>query len=212
MASMLSEEQARARLDKMSKAKEKLRVAQEADKNKSKAKQDLVEMSCDTTSACCSSAAASTMKENSCPPVTNGDAAYYMFHVSHPGIDNDAAALELTKRMLRYENELRLCDETIQKYRQVNAICYYYYLFLTYLCLAFSLVFFVLTSVLLFQSQEFEWKCKVTEDVQVQVVQKFLNDPVAIDYFKSVKSGLSFLRGHAGNFPVCTYWKGNLFF
>lgn len=48
----------------------------------------------------------------------NGTKTSYAFHVSHPGIDGDAVALDLTKRMLRAENAARLAETTIALYAQ----------------------------------------------------------------------------------------------
>jgi len=92
----------------------------------------------------------------------------FEYHVSHEGIDDDAAALDLTKRMLRYENELRLSDETVVRYAE---------------------------------RQSDVWKTRVTQDVQVAVVTRFINDDVAKRFFATTEEGLSFLRGHCGNFP-----------
>jgi hypothetical protein len=91
-----------------------------------------------------------------------------VFHVSHKGIDGDVEALELTKRMLRYENGLRLSPETVAEYAK---------------------------------SQRDSHKSIVTQQLQEKVVTHFMNDPVAPRFFTTMKGGLSFLRGHAGNFP-----------
>ena len=92
----------------------------------------------------------------------------YRYHVSHPGIDDDAEALDLIKRMLRYENSLRLAPETVALYAK---------------------------------SQRDSHKTAVTEALQRRVVDRFLADSVAQRLFTSMDEGLSFLRGHAGNFP-----------
>jgi len=99
--------------------------------------------------------------------VKNGTTMSYGFHQSHAGIDDDAVALDLTKRMLTFENRERLSEATIAEYAK---------------------------------SQEFEYKCKVTEDLQRRVVGEFLDD-AANTYYRTEDEGLSFLRGHAGNFP-----------
>jgi len=92
----------------------------------------------------------------------------FMFHVSHAGIDSDAEALELTLRMLRFENGLRLAPETVARYAE---------------------------------SQKDRHKSRVTQELQERVVQRFIDDPVAKRFFHDTATGLSFLRGHAGNFP-----------
>jgi hypothetical protein len=51
------------------------------------------------------------------------------------------------------------------------------------------------------QSQEFERKCAVTENLQRRVVDAFLDDLDNV-YYDTEDEGLSFLRGHVGNFPV----------
>ncbi len=92
----------------------------------------------------------------------------FAFHVSHEGIDNDVEALELTKRMLRAENALRLSAETVARYAE---------------------------------SQSDRHKAAVTQALQESVVRQFFADPVAKRFFGNMAEGLSFLRGHAGNFP-----------
>lgn len=92
----------------------------------------------------------------------------FQFHVSHAGIDDDAEALDLTKRMLRAENALRLAPETVARYAE---------------------------------SQSDRHKSSVTLAVQESVVRQFFADPVAKRFFSDMAAGLSFLRGHAGNFP-----------
>jgi len=50
------------------------------------------------------------------------------------------------------------------------------------------------------KNQEFEYKCQVTDLLQRRVVAKFREDP-SNRYYRTEAEGLSFLRGHVGNFP-----------
>ena len=96
----------------------------------------------------------------------------FQMSVSHTNIDGNENALELTKQMLRRENELRLSDETRLKY------------------------FYAETS----RDVELE-KTRITVLLQEQVVKEFLNCGTAHGLFETVKEGLCFLRGAVGNFP-----------
>jgi hypothetical protein len=51
------------------------------------------------------------------------------------------------------------------------------------------------------KSQLDEHKSVVTQRLQEAVVTHFMDDAVAKRFFTTMKGGLSFLRGHAGNFP-----------